>query len=299
MEKHKKKVLILIGVILAFIALIAILLGIIFKDENKDKPSTNNGSTNNNISKTIEELVDDNIFFSLQNVINDYYTMIKNEDTNNLLKILDSDYIKMNNINTNNIYSKLPANLQSTSFVLKSAYYNPNSSITYYFMNGYFTNASILDDDDFSEYLPSINYLITVNNKGNYVIRPLENNIDLKSYANNFDIRDKTIDSNNIFRMNNTSEKNKLSIYLNEFLNLMFYDNERAYNMLDDSMKNKYNGRADFQNQLMDIYNKFSTTIFGFSVKEVNGENIYSIIDDKQNKITIYEKNTMNYKISY
>ena len=79
----------------------------------------------------------------------------------------------------------------------------------------------------------------------------------------------------------------------------MVYDNKRAYLMLDDNTRKKYSSNDDFKNQMMDIYNKLSTNIFGFSFKEVNGERVYNIVDDKQNKITIYEKNTMNYRIGY
>ena len=235
MEEHKKKVLILVGVILIFIALIAILMGIIFKDENKNNPSNKPSyeGDSNIISKEIEKLNDEAVFFSLQNTIDDFYTLIKEKDTDSLLNVIDKDYLSVNNISASNLYSKLVSNLQSTSFVLKNVYYNPNSSLTYYFVNGYFTNVSILDDDDFFEYLPNVNYLIIVNKKNNYEIRPLNESINIESFAKSYRIEDRVIQSDKILSINSTSEKNKISIYLNEFMNLMFYDNQRAYGMLD------------------------------------------------------------------
>lgn len=301
MEKHKKKVLILVGVILAFISFLAILFSLLFKDEKDKKPSTepNGNSSLHVISKEIEKLTDENVFFSLQNTINNYYEMISNKETFKLLNILDSDFIKAENINSVNIYNILGSNLQSVSYVIKNIYYNPNSSITYYFINGYFTNVSILDDDDFSEYIPNLNYLIVVDSDNKYVIKPLDKNIDIKEYAKAYSIIDKDINSNETLVINNTSEKNKLSIYIGEFLNLMFYDSERAYNMLDNETKKLYSNSKDFENHIMDIYNKLSISIFAFSSKEITGEKVYDIIDDKQNKIILYEKGVMDYKIQY
>lgn len=298
MDKHKKKILILIGVVLAFISLIAIVFGIIFKDEEKNKPIKNPNGDRKVISKEIEELRDETTFFTLQNTINNYYRLLTNENTSELLNILDSDFKKIKNVTSNNIYDVINSDYETVTYVAKTIYYNPNSSITYYFINGYLTNLTMMEDD--YDYYKSVNYLIVVDESSNYYnIIPLENDVDIENYAKNYNIREKEITSKTLMSSYSMSEKNKLSVYITEFLDLMIYDNERAYNMLDDSTKNKYSSYEDFKNQLMEIYDKLSTVIFGFSVKEVNGEKVYSIIDDKQNKITIYEKNTMNYKISY
>lgn len=299
MEEHKKKMLIFIVIILIIIALIAILLGIIFKDEqNKISTEPNGNGEQDVISKEIEELKDENLFFALQNSINNYYSMLANKNTNSLLDILDDDFKKEKQINSSNIYNIINSDYETVSYIAKSIYYNPNSSISYYFINGYLTNMTMMEDK--FQYYPSINFLIVVDNKNRHmVIKPLENNLNIETFAKNYDIKSKNITSKNFLSSYTISEKNKLIVYITEFINLMVYDNERAYLMLDDNTKKKYSGSEDFKNQMMDIYNRLSTSIFGFSFKEINGEKVYSIIDDKQNKITIYEKNIMNYKIGY
>lgn len=299
MEEHKKRVLVLIGIILVIISLIAIILSMLFKDEKENNPSTPGNNPNSYIiSKEIEELKDEDTFFTLQNSINSYYNLLSNKNTNELLKILDNDYKNSKNINNGNIYNVINADYETVSYIAKSIYYNPNSSITYYFINGYLTNLTMMEDD--YDYYKNVNFLIIVDEKTKYYnLLPLDNNIDIERFARTYNITKKDITSEKILSSYTMSEKNKLVVYLTEFLDLMVYDNERAYNMLDDETKKRYSSREDFENQLMDIYNKLSTSVFGFSVKEIDGEKVYSILDDNQNKITIYEKNIMNYKISF
>lgn len=298
MEEHKKKILTLVGVILIFIALIVVILSIIFKDEKINEPNKPSSNPNKVIAKEIEELKDENLFFSVQNAINNYYSMLSNKNTDYIVSILDNDYKREKNITSNNIYNVLKSDYETVNYIAKSIYYNPNSSITYYFINGYLSNLSMMEDD--YQYYPNINFLIIVNENNNYYnIMPLDDNIDIENFAKNYDIKNRQITGNTLLSSYTMSEKNKLSVYITEFIDLMVYDNKRAYDMLDEETKNKYNGIDDFKNQLMDIYNYLSTLIFSFSSKEVNGEKVYSIIDDNQNKITIYEKNIMNYKIGF
>lgn len=298
MEEHKKKMLIFIGIILIIIAIIAVLLGIIFKDEQDKKTSTEPNGVQDVISKEIEELKDESLFFALQNSINNYYSMLANKNTNSLLDILDDDFKKEKQINNSNIYNIINSDYETVSYIAKSIYYNPNSSISYYFINGYLTNMTMMEDE--FQYYPSVNFLIVVDNKSRYfVIKPLESNLNIETFAKSYDIKSKNIKSETLLSSYTISEKNKLIVYITEFINLMVYDNKRAYLMLDDNTRKKYSSNDDFKNQMMDIYNKLSTNIFGFSFKDVNGERVYNIVDDKQNKITIYEKNTMNYRIGY
>ena len=300
MEEHKKKILILVGAIMIAIILLAIILGIVFKEDNENKPSADPGNVENKniISKEIEELKSDELFFALQNTINSYYNMLSNKKTDDLLKILDDDFRKEKQITSSNLYSIINSEYETVSFIAKSIYYNPNSSITYYFVNGYLTNLTMMEDD--YQYYPNINFLIVVDEKTNYFcIKPLDNSINVSDYSKSYDIKEKKITNEYLLSSYTISEKNKLSVYITEFLDLMVYDNNRAYSMLDEITKKKYQNRVDFENNLFYIYNNISTIIFGYSVKENNGEKVYSITDDYQNKITIYEKNTMNYKISY
>lgn len=301
MEKNKKQVLIIIGFILAVIALLAILLSIFLPNDKKpsDNPEINNNPLNENtIKKDITKLEDVNKFFSTQKIINDFYTLLNNRETNKLLKVLDSSYIKSKGITENNLYQNLNSNYEITTYVAKNIYYNPNSSITYYFINGYLINDELMGDN--SELYENINYLIIVDEiTRNYTINPLDSNIQIESYAKSYSIESKTITNDFRFTSISVTEENKLTTYLSEFLNLLVYDNNKAYNLLETETKKEYQNYNDFKNQMVDIYSRFSSKIFSYSKKEEGNNTIYYIKDDNQNDIIITEKGIMDYSISY
>ncbi len=86
---------------------------------------------------------------------------------------------------------------------------------------------------------------------------------------------------------------------MNEFLNLLVYDNAKAYNLLQDETKKEYGSEFEFKAQMVDIYSRFSSKIFSYSKKEDGDKIIYNVKDDKQNSILITEYGIMNYKIAY
>ena len=97
----------------------------------------------------------------------------------------------------------------------------------------------------------------------------------------------------------NISEKNKLVLYINEFLNLLFLDSEKAFSMLDDNTKSKYLGYEDFYNQIDYIYEILSTNIFSYTTDDTYNYKVYKIQDNNQRNISISEYRTMNYKIGF
>ncbi|MCM1052964.1 MAG: hypothetical protein NC483_03205 [Ruminococcus sp.] len=296
MEKNKKKVLIIVGFILIFIAGLAIFLSKNLKspDKESNKPNINE----NPIKTDITRLDDVSKYFGLQKLINDYYLMLSNNETIKLLSVLDNEYINDKAITSNNIYSIIKSDYEMTTFTAKNIYYNPNSTTTYYFINGYLIDDEMMGEN--SNYYENINYLITVDETNrNYTIMPLENNINIEDYAKKYNITQKEISNSFNFSYINVSEETKLTSYLNEFLNLLIYDNNKAYNLLQDATKKEYQNANDFKNKMLDIYSRFSSKIFSYSKKENGNTIIYNIKDDNQNSITIIESGIMDYKIAY
>lgn len=296
MDKNKKKVLIVIVIILVLITLLTILLSFVFRNEGENP--NNNPNQNNVISKNIERLTNEKQFFTIQQIINDFYLTLSNHKTSDLLNLLDSDYILERNINANNLYTYLKNNYEVTSYVAKSIYYNPNSSVTYYFVNGYLIDISLMSDEN--HYYDSINYLIIVDEKNNhYQIRPIDNQTDIFEYAKEYDIMNREINNSFEFSLVSVNEENKLAMYMNEFLNFLIYDSNRAYQLLNNDTQKMYGNSETFKTKTLDIYSQFSSKIFSYSVKESGNMKIYTVKDDKQNNITIYESAVMDFKISY
>lgn len=302
MNQYQKKVLFIVFGILILIAVVAVVWSLFASNGNDiDEPTQPNDPGTEEPTETLSDefvrLDDESLFFGVQQVINDYYDKIFKEDTNALFTMLDPLYISDNLINSNNIYSFLGDNYGITSYVAKSIYYNPNSSVTYYFVSGYLTSNSIMGDE--YEYDDNASFLVIVDESSRYyVLRPISTS-NLVDYIENYDVVERNFDQGNIFQTVNVTIENKLSTYLNEFINFLIYNPREAYNLLDDDTLNQYQGYDDFASQALDIYESLSARIFSYSSTEENDLTIYDIIDNNQNSITIYEYGIMDFQISY
>lgn len=292
METHKKKVVIIIFIILLVISLIAVALGLIL-GKNEDDP---NNITNIKINDNIVSLTDPSIFFALQEVINNYYLSLTSKDASTV-DLLDPDYIAMEGITSSNIFQIIKSDYEMTSYIPKNIYYNQDSNITYYFINGYLIDSPMMEGT--SSIYENINYLVIKNKNNNYVLRPINNGSDITNILKNYPITYKNIKNNKKLDLHSISDEDKMTAYLNEFFNLMIVKPELAYNLLDNSCKEKYDGLEDFKQEILNIYNKYTTKIFALSKKSENNETVYYIKDDKQNDIVIYENRIMDYKIYY
>ncbi len=289
----KKKAVILIIIILCVVTFLALIL--FNKKENISE------SENSNIIISNSELVllknNDEVFWALQKAINDYYDLLSNKNKTDLLSVLDDDFVLKNGINIDNVLNIIYSNYEDVSFLIKKIYFLEGETITYYFINGYLLNQYIYNEE--VKYYGDVNYMIIVNSNKSYRIYPLTDS-NFNDFVNNFVFRDNlSINSNFSLKFNEISEKNKLVTYINQYKLLMYVDVDYAYSLLTDNAKNNYLSISDYENNIDNIYNKLSSVIFSFS-KDNNDEFVlYNIIDNNNNKIKIYEYNTMDYKIDY
>lgn len=300
MNKYQKKVLILVFVILILIALITVVYSLFIENASNNEPTNNSNVPNNNENNLVTEisLLDDyDEFFTVSNIINDFYDSLISKEVENILNLLDEDYKKDMGIQANNVLNILNNNYHTVTYTPMEIYYNKDSIITYYFVNGYTEDVNL--DDDTSKYNSSVNFMIIVNKQTKrYAITPLKNNLDIESYAKSYELEEKQLNYN-YYEEASTSTNSVLITYLNVFRDLLFLDNERAYQMLDDNVKKKYNSYQDFALQNEELYDYIPSNIFGYSVIEDNGQNIYKVVDENQREVTIYEIGIMNYRISY
>ena len=298
-NKAQKKVLIIVGIILIVIALAAYALSLFIKDDSSDNPSVNPEPNNpvDTFQEKIARLEDESLFFGVQKVINDYYNSIFEEDTKTLLSILDPVYIEDNQIIGSNIYRIIGSDYGITNYIAKEVYYNPNSSVTYYFVSGDLTSNSIMGDE--YQFLEDVSFLIIVDESNrNYILKPIDTS-DLSSYAEDYHLVEREIESGAIFTEVQITEENKLSNYLAIFINFLMDNPEEAYHLLDDETKNNYSSYNDFLAQVVDLYQRLSSKIFSYSSVEEDDMVVYEVVDDNQNRITIYEYHIMDFQISY
>lgn len=297
MKKNKK----IVVIVIIFIILLCISFFAIYLSMKEDKSNIENPPVKEeqeevkNINKEIMVLQDERMLFTLENIVNNYYDEILGSNKE-VYNILEEKYKLENNINENNVLDKIGLDLNSATFVLENVYYNNDPTIIYYFINGYLYTQEHEEAEVI--YNPNVNYLIIVKNN-QYVIRPLESNIVLENIANSYNIQDVSINSSSRLSYSKLDETNKLSYYINQFINLLYLDNQKAYSMLTDETKLKYLNYEDFYNQRESIYNSFSARIFAFAVKEEENYKIYSIHDMNQKSIKIIEYKPKDFKIGY
>lgn len=305
MNQYQKKVLFIVFGILILIAIIAVFWSLFVStgDDPSDNPNdptnepTNPGNTEDVFSTDISPLNDYNEFFTVSRIINDYYLEIVSQNTANVLDLLDLDYKEEMGIQANNVFDIVRSNYTSASYTPMEIYYNAQSVVTYYFVSGY------LEDVDFIEntslYYDSVNFLVIVDkNTRHYSITLLEDDIDIEEYARNYELVEKELEYNSYTQVE-TTEEMVLVTYLNIFRDLLFLDNERAYNMLYLDTRERYADRQDFYNHQEEIYDYIPSTIIGYSREENNDQIIYYITDSEQNRFVIYENKVMDFQISY
>ena len=295
--KQKKKVIIII-IVLLIIFTVTVLLLVNNSDDNNETPGNN---TNTNIDNSsiedvrINTLEDEDRFFTLQRIINNYYDIIRSNDAEILYNVLVENYIYNNNITVNNVLSILDNSYEDTSYIAKDIQYIEGENITYYIINGYLLNQIIVTEE--LQYNSDVNFMVIIKNN-TYAIYPLQD-VDINEFLERYDFKnDENINSANTYTNVFVVVENKLTTYINEFLTLMFVDSQRAYNMLSDESKDLYGSLDNFNQRLYNIYQSISPVVFSYYVNELDDYVEYDIIDNNTNRITIYEYNTMNYSIN-
>lgn len=165
MNKLKNKNIILI---IIFIVLVLLLIFLTKKD------NSNNESTND-LSTQYILLTDINDFFTVEGCVNRYINSLSNKETDNLMKLLDKDYIEKNLINQNNILSKLDSIDGMHSFSAKKIYVEAISKNT----NNYYVYGLLKKDTINSNDLGNDYYIIVKIDKEKllFSITPYDGNI--------------------------------------------------------------------------------------------------------------------------
>lgn len=291
MKNNQKIILILIIPILIFTSFIAIFISSNMEDNDA---KVNNTSNKPIINKKITKLTNFDELYAVQNTVNTIYSNI--EKPTELIKYFDNDYLASNNLNAENIIKYLKINKTRIRLTIDEIYYNSNSDITYYFIKGYIMEYSMNSNID---YYKDRYYLLIVDNNNHYSLRPLDNVNNLEEYANNYDLKEISINNNSKFTKNKIEEENKIIIYINNFINLMYLDTNEAYNMLDEETKKDYSNINSFNSNIENIKNKLFTKFWATSTNENNDHTVYKVQDKNHNTITITEYYPNEYKIGF
>ena len=250
---------------------------------------------------TLTAVNDYGVFFNVNDLINNYYKTMVDNDTSANYKLLDSSYIVLNNINELNVRSYMKSGYSDITYVSKTMYFKSRDNILYFFVSGelqlYNFSTKLLSEEN------GVKFLVTVdsNNKA-YSIYPLTID-EIYSYAQNYKmLESKFVANNNSYNEYETktySDEDIASIYFNYFKSLLYINSEKSYGLLSDTTKNsKYPTFEEFGKGLNSLYESLNSNILSYSANGASGKKTVSVVDGNNKKIDFVESSIMNFSVT-
>lgn len=289
---NQKVLIIIIGGLLLLTSIIAFIMGSSSNKETAKKEEKEEPTVVTPILKTeISRLKDFDTFMAVQEVINNFYIELSNNQEKALLS-LDESYVSKNNIDINNINEFITNITNIVNFKADEIYYNPDSNMTYYFIKGYIEDSNL-------QYIDNLFYLLKVDMENNYSITPLKDITDLEEYANDYYLNRIYIENDNSFLINKIEDVSKMNMYITDFKDLMNINSNKAYERLNDSTKSKYNDLKSFENDKDYISEKLFTKFDSINVSQEEDSVIYNLYSNNGDTIIITEYYPNDYKIDF
>ena len=282
MEKKKIEILIII-IILCIFSFIVIFFNKTKNDKNVVKYDDN-----------LKEVTINSDYFTVQNIINDYYEILKSNDKLLIYNTLDIEFIKKNSITEENVLDYVDTNYGETSFIATNEYIYKTANLNYYFIKGNLINESGSIEANNQIINENINYLVTVNYKNNkYSIFPLEDD-NYKSFIKTYSFKN-DMDLKSSYKDITIRNDVKLSSYINYFLLYLMLKPELAYDLLSDNAKLKYNSVSKLEESKDEIIDKLTPVVFSYTTDNDS----YIVTDNNLNTIIIKENKIMDYNIDF
>ena len=160
-------------IIIAIFVVAAIGVIFLFNRDNKQTMNPENGSSESNAN--YKKVTDQSDFFTVESCVNKYIGSLTDNNVDDLMKLLNQDYIKENGINSSNVLNKLGSLSGKVTFLAKKIYYVKSSSnIVDYYVYG-LVKKELLNGDDLGS-----NYYVIVRidaNKQLFDITPYDGKI--------------------------------------------------------------------------------------------------------------------------
>lgn len=326
MDNKTKIVVTKISILILILVVIAIGLLVIKKDNTVENISDNtnmntiqsddsSSSQNTEAPKlytdvSLTELKSSKMLLALQDCVNNYYSYIYKKDAEAILGVLNPEYVKNKNINTNNVFSNVENISAEMNFFVENAYSEEVSydkEYKYYIYGESYNNSNL-------EKVRSYMYIVYVNTSNSaFYIEPYgeiaesDFSQEVNKLATNIDeeLSEVTENNNSIVSANNYNtyvmkENNLLTE--NIILNALKYynflqenDMNRQFLLLNESYRNKKFGSVQELNKNF----KYSDVKLEYVRKSYDSDNntIYIGIDTNSRYYIITEKSPVDFSI--
>lgn len=270
-------------IVIVCVCAICVFIGILF-------------SRKSNVEK-LEHVNEYNVFYSGVNYINNYINNIASNNSSAVYSLLDKKYIENNNITIDNVLENITSYSTLSSFKATNMYFVQVKGNFIYYIEGKIYE-EIYDDRILIDDYYSI-VLITDNNNLSYSIYPINDN-HYEKIINS--IKSINIEKNryNSFVESELIEKERVCvIYLSDFINNIFNEQENTYKILSKDMKKIYTSSNDFQEYISNNIDLISSTADKCKLEELDDKRRYTVIDTNGNTYIFTEEYIMNYEVDF
>lgn len=233
-------------------------------------------------------------YFSTVSCMNQYLSLLSNKNIDGLLDVLDSKFLSVYGIDSNNLYSYLgDYNNQTLNFEATDMYYKVTDNVYIFYVEG-----NILSNTFEQNYIvkENVGFLVKVDYLNlAFSIYPLFDSISELPFG--FD--EVYQNSNNVLKGSNIVTDDFIcNLYFSNFISLLNYDIGDTYDLLDSDTKRKFKDEKDYNNYMLDNLDKINPHIFSCSNLSLQGR-VYMVKDMNYNVFTFTEESIMHYKVNF
>lgn len=316
----KIKTITVILVIIAIIIFITIL--ILVQRKQIEQPISQESDVSQDYLKSLGIVDNYNTFFSVEKMLNNYISKIKSKNNEAVYNLLDSTYIKEQNITQENVLNYFADIIKyDSSSRIRKIYSNENIYNAVYYIDCILENKN--ENKEF--------YFILYEDRqsSTYSIEPIEE----KKFEENIMNSQKALEEKRIISNDFNSllhkiptEEERVERYLRDILENMLYYPEYAYDMLETNYKNKCfptlqefkeyieNKREEFssydltnlkqfgefnnmEEYLLYLSQSKNLKLEEYQIRELEDGNRYICIDNFGNYFIFYASDPLNYKV--
>lgn len=311
MEKVKR-LIILLSIIIVIVLIIFLIIRIKINNTGSDFQEIESEKiANYEAENKLVKEKNRNKYFAIEEIYSSFLDANLYQNYEYVYNMLDENYIKNNNINKENIFSKInifnidnlgdyQADMMKISFYVDDVYcIEKSANITIYFVYGNIVDKIKNQNEQY-------NLMVEMDSKNQtFYILPQEymeenNYIDSTKIAEcNISIDEIKENDYNTFQFNNIDDITIMNRYLSKYQNSIVDNLEKSYDFLDEEYKKvKFNNYSEYKKYVEDnMKDILSITIVKYKINEKEDSNEYIIIDQHENYYILKENAIMDFKI--
>ncbi|HIQ94806.1 TPA: hypothetical protein IAB29_06730 [Candidatus Ventrenecus stercoripullorum] len=289
-RESKVKTGIVIGVMI-FLVAICIVVIVFQKEPTVQEP--NFGPT----SPLSMSLVDEySTFFALSRDVNQYFTYVREANSEAVYSMLYSRYIDENQLTESNVLDTVTLENPDQYFQAKNIYYQEFNGNYLYLVEGVlivneFENNVVINDDYQI-------FVIADYNTFSFAVYPILNTEEITNPL----VEDRiSIPVNNYNKLLTTgviSSEYVCNLYYSNFISQVFENVGETYDLLSSSFKNQYNINS-YTSYMSERLSFISTEVSNCDVHLENEKRVYTVTDTNSNQFVFREKSIMNYEVEF